>query len=80
MTCSLTWPGGASASGALDLSRLSVQTQALTLDGTLRTGADGLPNRFALTGRIAAADGTPVLLPLTGAETRIDGAGSDAGL
>ncbi len=51
-----------------------MRTQALTLDGTLRTRGDGLPDRFALTGRIAAADGAPVLLPLTGPATRIDSA------
>ncbi len=62
------------ASGALDLSRLSVRTRALTLDGTLSVGADRLPARFALTGRIGSGDGSPVLLPLAGAATRVAGA------
>lgn len=59
------------ASGALDLERLSVRTQALQIDGSLRTGPEGVPNRFALDGRIAQPDGAPVVLPLSGPPTRI---------
>ncbi len=64
--------GTQDASGALELSKLSVATKALHLDGNLRTGPNGVPNRFALTGRIAAEDGSPVLLPTGGAQTWID--------
>ena len=66
--------GQRSPSGAMDLSRLSVTTQALALDGTLALASDGLPLRFALTGKIANAEGSPVLLPLGGAETLVSNA------
>jgi len=66
--------GQRSPSGAMDLSHLSVTTQALALDGTLALASDGLPLRFALTGKIANAEGTPVLLPLGGAETLVSNA------
>ncbi|MFN7269415.1 MAG: translocation and assembly module protein TamB, partial [Cereibacter sp.] len=63
--------GQRSPSGAMDLSRLSVRTEALSLDGTLSLAPGGLPVRFALTGRVAHAAGTPVLLPLAGPETQV---------
>jgi translocation and assembly module TamB len=63
--------GQRSPSGILDLSRLSVRTEALTLDGTLALAPGGLPLRFALTGQIANASGAPVLLPLGGGGTRV---------
>ena len=66
--------GQRSGSGALDLSRLLVKTKAMALDGTLRLAPDGLPERFALNGRIAQASGAPVLLPFRGTETRISSA------
>ena len=58
--------GSRAPTGALDLQRLSVQTQAMVLNGSLRLAPDGLPEVLALTGRIASADGTSVLLPTTG--------------
>ena len=70
--------GRRSADGALDLSKLKVQTEALSLDGTLALAPDGLPVRFALQGRIARADGGAVLLPFGGVPTRIRSA--DLGL
>lgn len=51
--------------GRLDLSQLSLRTKALTLDGGLVLAADGLPERFDLTGRLGQEDGLPVLLPLS---------------
>lgn len=60
--------------GTLDLPTLQLAAQAITLGGQVRIGADGLPERIDLTGRIAAADGTPVLLPLPGTPTRIGSA------
>ena len=63
--------GQRSPTGAMDLSRLSVRTEALTLDGTLALAPGGLPVRFALTGQIANAAGTPVLLPLGGDGTQV---------
>ncbi|GAB1479195.1 translocation/assembly module TamB domain-containing protein [Paracoccaceae bacterium] len=57
--------GQREADGRLDLSKLDLSARALTLQGALSLAPDGLPRSFALTGRIAAADGAPVLLPLT---------------
>lgn len=54
------WPDG-----RLDLAALDVTAKALHLSGALLLAADGLPQRFALTGQIAAPDGSAVLLPLT---------------
>lgn len=63
------------ADGRLDLSKLVVSAKALQLAGTLAVGADGVPRRFDLQGRIAQADGQPVLLPLTTSlPVRIDNA------
>lgn len=71
----LNTEGKRDASGQLDLSRLSLVTRALTLDGSLLLGADGVPHRVALSGRIALADGEAVLLPLTtDQQTRIGSA------
>ncbi|MCE6961066.1 translocation/assembly module TamB domain-containing protein [Cereibacter sphaeroides] len=69
--------GARAADGRLDLSRLLLSTQALQLQGNLVLAADGLPERIALQGRIASADGQPVLLPLNGPETRIGSADLD---
>ncbi|WP_145105319.1 translocation/assembly module TamB domain-containing protein [Cereibacter sediminicola] len=63
--------GTRASDGRLDLSRLNLATQALRLEGNLVLAADGLPERIALAGQIASADGTPVLLPLSGPETRV---------
>lgn len=54
------WPDG-----RLDLAELDVSAKALHLNGALTLAADGLPQRFFLTGQIAAPDGAAVLLPLT---------------
>lgn len=51
--------------GRLDLNQLSLRTRALTLDGGLVLAADGLPEKFDLTGRLGQEDGLPVLLPLS---------------
>ncbi|MFQ6773790.1 translocation/assembly module TamB domain-containing protein [Cereibacter sphaeroides] len=63
--------GTRATDGRLDLSRLNLSTRALQLQGALVVAADGLPERIALTGRIASDDGQPVLLPLSGPETRV---------
>lgn len=60
--------------GRLDLTRLNVSARALTLDGALTIAADGLPERAQLTGRLADPTGAPVLLPLPGNPTRVQGA------
>ncbi len=62
---SLTTKGQRWPDGRLDLAELDVTAKALHLNGALALAADGLPQRFYLTGQIAAPDGSAVLLPLT---------------
>ncbi|MES2433131.1 MAG: translocation/assembly module TamB domain-containing protein [Pseudomonadota bacterium] len=59
-TAGKRWPDG-----RLALDTLAVKAKALALQGSLTLAADGLPQKFNLTGKIAAPDGSPVLLPLT---------------
>ena len=64
--------GSKPANGGLGIEELSLTAAALTLDGSLQLGADGWPERFDLTGRVASGDGTPVLLPVGGERTELD--------
>lgn len=63
--------------GRLVLEGLDLAAQSIQLSGSAELAADGWPERLALEGRIAAVDGTPVLLPLSGPETRLDRADLD---
>lgn len=54
------WPDG-----RLALDQMNLSASALQLQGALSLAADGLPRSFQLSGEIAAADGSPVVLPLT---------------
>ncbi|MCO8146493.1 translocation/assembly module TamB domain-containing protein [Rhodovulum tesquicola] len=58
------------ADGGTELSRLDLETGALTLGGSLTLAPSGLPERLALDGTLTG----PVALPLAGPETRVDGA------
>ena len=71
--------GRTSPEGGTSISDLSLTASALTLQGQVEIGADGLPDLIDLTGRIAGADGQPVVLPLSGAETRVDDVSLDIG-
>ncbi|WP_289069470.1 translocation/assembly module TamB domain-containing protein [uncultured Aliiroseovarius sp.] len=71
---SLTASGQRFADGALELETLDLATRAMTLKGDLALSPDGWPERFALTGRIAAEGGDPVLLPLSGTPTQVQSA------
>ena len=62
---SLTTAGKRWPDGRLALDSLTVNAKALALQGALDLASDGLPQKFNLTGKIAAPDGTPVQLPLT---------------
>jgi translocation and assembly module TamB len=64
--------------GAVAIETLSLAADALNVTGRARIGADGWPDRLDLTGRVAAADGAPVLLPLPGAPVRVAEARLDA--
>lgn len=64
--------GERSAAGVLRLRSFDMAAQALALRGAVTVGADGMPLDFDVTGRIGLADGSPVLLPLSGeARTRV---------
>ena len=64
--------GERAVDGALDLEDMTLQTRALNLQGRVALNADAWPTFLRLDGQIANEDGTPVLLPLSGPETRID--------
>lgn len=66
--------GNRSPAGILDLPVISLTAQALQLNGGVTIGADGLPDRVALTGRVASPDGEPVLLPLSTDRTLLQSA------
>ncbi len=71
--------GRRGADGVLELSALSLSSQALSLNGSLRIAADGLPDRVNLTGRLAQPDGRALLLPWPGMPTRLGKADLDIG-
>lgn len=56
--------------GRLSIESLDLTAASLSLKGAFDLGADGLPKTLELAGQIASTDG-PVLLPLSGAETRV---------
>ncbi len=60
--------GTAYADGRLNFSRVKLKAKALDLAGSLALAANGSPNRFELQGRLAQADGAPVLLPLSASQ------------
>ncbi|MEO0750277.1 MAG: hypothetical protein AAFY25_00585, partial [Pseudomonadota bacterium] len=62
--------GRTQAGGAVTLDQMDMTTGALRLSGTLALSEDGLPDRFALEGRIAG-DG-PVRLPVADPVTLVD--------
>lgn len=62
------------ADGRLTLDTLDLNTRSLTLTGNLALASGGWPTVIALDGRIADAEGTPVLLPLPGEQTQIENA------
>ncbi len=66
--------GARSPAGRLVLDQVALTTRALAINGSLALASDGLPEAFALTAKLGLPDGSPVLLPLTGPETRVNGA------
>ncbi|ARC89162.1 translocation/assembly module TamB domain-containing protein [Rhodovulum sp. MB263] len=69
-TSELAVEGTRGADSRLQISRLEVGTGALQLGGTLALAPSGLPEKVDLSGRISG----PVVLPVSGGETRLDGA------
>ncbi len=68
MTTSLT----TFADGRITLDDLALAADAISLNGQVEIAASGLPERIDITGQITSGDGRAVLLPLSGAETRVD--------
>ena len=60
--------------GRVRISSLLAETAALRLGGTLDLAANGLPERFDLSGRIAGAPGEVVMLPVPGLTTSLTSA------
>ena len=58
--------------GRLRLEGLDLAADAIRLPGGADLAPTGWPERLDLTGRIAAPQGGPVLLPLSGPQTRVD--------
>ncbi|MFD1914206.1 translocation/assembly module TamB domain-containing protein [Halodurantibacterium flavum] len=57
--------GAREPDGRVVLSDLDLSAQSLILRGDLAIGADGLPERIDITGRISSVDGDSVLLPIS---------------
>ncbi|MFK7753087.1 MAG: translocation/assembly module TamB domain-containing protein [Sedimentitalea sp.] len=68
---------GQTGEQGVDIPDFSLKSNALQLSGSLATNADGALAKVAVQGRVRARDGAAVLLPLTGAQTRLDEATLD---
>mmetsp|Transcript_23027 Transcript_23027/g.39021 ORF Transcript_23027/g.39021 Transcript_23027/m.39021 type:complete len:1245 (-) Transcript_23027:441-4175(-) len=68
----LTARGARDAAGAIALDDFDLRTRALALRGQAALNADAWPTLLDIEGAIAAPNGTPVLLPGTGAPVRIN--------
>ncbi len=62
------------ADGGFDISRFNLNARRLLLTGSLRLDGANWPTYMRLRGGIAHADGDPVLLPISGADTYVDSA------
>lgn len=60
--------------GTTRVDALSIKSASLDLTGDLLLAPDGWPKRVALHGKIAAPDGQPVRLPVSGAPMRVTSA------
>jgi len=58
--------------GRLLLEGLDLTAEAIRLSGDAALSAEGWPERLALSGQIVAPDGRPILLPLSGPQTRVN--------
>lgn len=76
---SLTARGESRADGTLDLQAFDLTAQAIHLSGAVQLAPDSVPLRLNVQGEIGLPDGTPVLLPLGGAETRVTAANLSLG-
>ncbi|MFN3576333.1 MAG: translocation/assembly module TamB domain-containing protein, partial [Tabrizicola sp.] len=73
-----------SAGGRVLVDRLDIAARSLDLTAAAEIAADGVPERLEVTGRLAAPDGAPMVLPLadgtkvTSADFRLSSAQGDA--
>ncbi|MFN3993230.1 MAG: translocation/assembly module TamB domain-containing protein [Tabrizicola flagellatus] len=73
-----------SAGGRVRVDRFDLAARSLALTGAAEIAADGVPERLEVSGRLAAPDGAPVVLPLadgtkvTSADFRLTSAQGDA--
>jgi translocation and assembly module TamB len=70
-SASLRASGTALSDGQFTLDRLALQAGALDVTGSAALAADGWPERFDLNGTVGNGDGTPLLLPGSGARTTL---------
>ncbi|MDV7142685.1 translocation/assembly module TamB domain-containing protein [Tropicimonas sp. TH_r6] len=70
--------GSRDAEGAFELPGFELTAQALSLEGSVSLGADGLPTAFTLDGDMGRADGAPLRLPVSGPGTYLDAVTLDA--
>ncbi|MCV6823892.1 MULTISPECIES: translocation/assembly module TamB domain-containing protein [Halocynthiibacter] len=64
--------GTLKGSGALDLAHFRLSANSLLLSGRAYLNADMWPEHFDVSGRVANADGSYVLLPVPGGKTRVE--------
>ncbi|MEO1638477.1 MAG: translocation/assembly module TamB domain-containing protein [Pseudomonadota bacterium] len=62
-----------SADGRIDVPELTLQAGRIALDGTVAIASGGWPERISLTGGITDTGNDPILLPLSGPRTFVDG-------
>ena len=62
-----------SADGRIDVQQLALDAGRVALNGAIKIDAQGWPTRIDLTGGITPLGNEPVLLPLTGPKTFVDG-------
>lgn len=71
----LEMDGARGPDGRFVLRTFDLETEAMTLSGSAALTAQGWPERLQVGGRIELEDGSPVLLPLGGEQTRVTTAG-----
>jgi translocation and assembly module TamB len=75
----LTASGQRAATGRLDLTKLGIQARSVQLQGSAQIAPDGLPEKFALQGKLADPDGKPVTLPGSDADISVQNAALEIG-
>ncbi len=65
--------------GRINLDQFDLAGQSIALEGSAQINADGWPQFFDIKGEIAAQDGGPILLPVSGPQLMINTATLDIG-